>query len=500
VLQTSVALELTVAGTVESFDRASFTARLASSVGVPPEDITLSVTAASVKVVATILVAGDVSSSSVVATVQQLANNATDLTEALVVTIESIAAPVVSLLIVSAPSPPPPSPPPPPPPLSPKPSPPTPSLPVLEDTADSIEKCDTICIGGTSVVEWYILFGRLGVTLFIVSFACFSRKVAKMSAGSILSVLVAAADALSDVAFTAQRLGIMNTTADQVTAFLLLSFLLLPVVASARQLRLVFHLPDLDGLRLRELPTFYAFLMFVALSNMELLRLLPWRPGAELHDGLPDRRLMLSIWLAVILLEDIPQLAIQITVLVIGGFNGLLAPLSIAFSASSIVWRGLRKSIYLVPTNRLHVTTTSSPESMPTASADEVELQPKFHPPLASAYPSSTVAADPLPSSPSGEKSPLPAYSHEFASDRANAAGASPSAAGASSGAAGASSSSLPDDEVLRQQEEEELARGLQASLRSSGLDASSSLSDAAPRMLPSSSFDTSTRTSAMYV
>ena len=34
-----------------------------------------------------------------------------------------------------------------------------------------------------------------------------------------------------------------------------------------------------------------------------------------------------------------------------GGSNGLLAPLSIAFSVSAIVWRGLRKVIYLVPSN-----------------------------------------------------------------------------------------------------------------------------------------------------
>ena len=62
------------------------------------------------------------------------------------------------------------------------------------------------------------------------------------------------------------------------------------------------------------------------------------------------------------------------------------------------------------------------------------------------------------------------------------------------------STSSTQDEEELRQQEEDELASAVQASLRPSGRDTSPSLSDAAPRMLPSSSFDTSTRRSAGYV
>ena len=50
-------------------------------------------------------------------------------------------------------------------------------------------------------------------------------------------------------------------------------------------------------------------------------------------------------------LEDVPQLAIQVAVLTKVGTGGVLAPLSIAFSVSAIVWRGLRKVIYLVPSN-----------------------------------------------------------------------------------------------------------------------------------------------------
>ena len=46
---------------------------------------------------------------------------------------------------------------------------------------------------------------------------------------------------------------------------------------------------------------------------MELLRLLPWRKGPTLYDGLPDKRLMLRVWLQVMLLEDVPQFTIQVS-------------------------------------------------------------------------------------------------------------------------------------------------------------------------------------------
>ena len=58
------------------------------------------------------------------------------------------------------------------------------------------------------------------------------------------------------------------------------------------------------------------------------------------YDGLPDKRLMLRIWLLVMFLEDMPQLAIQVAVLTIADTGGVLAPLSIAFSLSAIVRRG----------------------------------------------------------------------------------------------------------------------------------------------------------------
>jgi len=192
--------------------------------------------------------------------------------------------------------------------------------------------------------EIYILLGGLGLTAAVLCFAAYSKVRVKLSGADILSILLAAGDALTDIAFTMQRLGIMHTTADHVIAALLLLFVLLPTAASASQVALVLRSPDLDAERMKELSAFYAFVLLVALTNMELLRLLPWRQGNAMYDGLPDKRLMLRIWLLVMCLEDMPQLAIQLALLTIaadtGGVLGVLAPLSIAFSISAIVRPG----------------------------------------------------------------------------------------------------------------------------------------------------------------
>ena len=201
----------------------------------------------------------------------------------------------------------------------------------------------------------------------MLCFATYSKVQAKLSCMDILSILLAGGDALTDIAFTMQRLGIMHTTADKVIAALLLLFVLLPTAASASQALVVLRSPHLDSERMKELSAFYAFVLLVALTNMELLRLLPWRQGPTMYDGLPDKRLMLRIWLLVTCLEDVPQLAIQVTVLAIADTGGVLAPLSIAFSICAIVWRGLRKMIYLMPlpNGRISEATVSGRDTAP---------------------------------------------------------------------------------------------------------------------------------------
>jgi hypothetical protein len=281
--------------------------------------------------------------------------------------------------------------------LSPNPSPPLPlSPPTLEDTDDSIETCDEfICFGGAATgLEWYVLFGGLALTLFIVAIAAYSKIKVGLRGPDIASVLLAAGDAFSDIAFTVKQLASMSTTGEHVVAALLLLFLLLPCAAGLSQIIVALRLPQLDADRLKDVSTFYAFIMLVALTNMELLRILPWREGAELFDGLPDKRLMLRIWLAVTFLEDVPQLAIQTTVLAISGTSGVLGPLSIGFSVTAMVWRGLRKAIFYVPSSisrafdARNVKMVQSPDSVtdPSSSAlDEPSLQAASTPAASSA-------------------------------------------------------------------------------------------------------------------
>ena len=111
------------------------------------------------------------------------------------------------------------------------------------------------------------------------------------------------------------------------------------------------------------------------------------------YDGLPDKRLMLRVWFLVMCLEDVPQLAIQVTIQTIAGTGGVLAPLSIAFSVSAIVWRGLRKVIYLVPPNarvaitelmgsgRLSLEADTAPQLTNTPSATGTSVESDAPPP-----------------------------------------------------------------------------------------------------------------------
>ena len=102
----------------------------------------------------------------------------------------------------------------------------------------------------------------------MLCFATYSKVQAKLSCMDILSILLAGGDALTDIAFTMQRLGIMHTAADKVVAALLLLFVLLPTAASASQVWvLMLRSPHLDRERMKKLDAFYAFILLVALTN-----------------------------------------------------------------------------------------------------------------------------------------------------------------------------------------------------------------------------------------
>ena len=122
----------------------------------------------------------------------------------------------------------------------------------------------------------------------------------------------------------------------------------MPTTCAAYQVVQALRSPCLETGKLQDLSAYYALVLLVALTNMEVLRVLPWREGTAIFDGLPDRRLMVRVWLTVMFLEDIPQLCLQLT-LTLTSDTGPLAPLSLAFTMTACAWRALRKTIYLVP-------------------------------------------------------------------------------------------------------------------------------------------------------
>ena len=196
--------------------------------------------------------------------------------------------------------------------------------------------------------EWYVLVGGMCATVFVLAFGVYSRAKAKLKFTDIVSIVVAAGDAFTDIAFTVQRLSHMQTRTEHVFALLLLFFLVVPTACAAYQVVQALRSPCLETGELQDLAAYYALVLLVALTNMEVLRVLPWREGTAIFDGLPDRSLMVRVWLTVMLLEDVPQFCLQL-MLTLTSDTGPLAPLSLAFTMTAFVWRALRKAIYLVP-------------------------------------------------------------------------------------------------------------------------------------------------------
>ena len=190
----------------------------------------------------------------------------------------------------------------------------------------------------------YILIGGVGVTILVVAFAAYSRIQARLRPKDIFSVIIAAFDAFSDFAFTVQQLQTMRSEFESAMGYLALAFLVVPTACSACQIVRALRSPLLDIHRLKERVPLYGFVILVALTNMEAMRVLPWRADAGDFDGLPERRMMLQMWLTVMFLEDIPQFCIQLIVITNSDGRGLLrfiAWVSLGFTFIAFVWRGI---------------------------------------------------------------------------------------------------------------------------------------------------------------
>ena len=97
-----------------------------------------------------------------------------------------------------------------------------------------------------------------------------------------------------------------------------------------------------------------ALFLILAATNLELIRLLPWSAKSRDFDGLPTAGVLKATYISTFT-EDVPQVAMQITYLVVmsnfGALRGntlLLSVVSLLSAVGSTLWRGLRKFIITV--------------------------------------------------------------------------------------------------------------------------------------------------------
>ena len=334
---------VTAAGDVIDFDADVFKVWLATNVE-GEDSITLNVAAGSVTVTALIIFTGDTAEADASTSAAWFNTlSVDDLSEALEVTVESIMPATVSSTRLGAPPP----------------SPPQQLIPTMTNETEASIKTDSEYLTITIGAEWYVLGGGILSTAFLLAFGAYSRAKARLKFTEIVSTLIASADAFTDIAFAAHQLISMQSPTEHIFALLLLFFLVVPTACASTQIAHALRSPSLEmhniaGNGLQELSAYYALVLLISLTNVEVLRVLPWRKGTAIFDGLPDRRLMVRMWLMVTFLEDIPQFCLQLILTRecsrdITCEVDFLAPLSLSLTVIAVIWRALRKAIYLAP-------------------------------------------------------------------------------------------------------------------------------------------------------
>ena len=228
-----------------------------------------------------------------------------------------------------------------PPQLPPSPEPAAPLPPPANSSTELDSYCELTTCTKEDITGLYVLAAGLSVTALVLLVGIYSKVKLQLATSDLVSILIASGDAFTDIAFAVQQLTIMETLPDMVASALLVLFLVVPMAFSSQQIVCVLRSPHLDTELLQERSAYYALVLLVSLTNMEVLRALPWQKGTAIYDGLPDQKLMVKVWLIVMFLEDLPQLCIQ-TVLTIKAGGGLLGPLSLGFTLVALVWRALR--------------------------------------------------------------------------------------------------------------------------------------------------------------
>jgi hypothetical protein len=326
---------MTVAGSITDYDDAAqndLIFRMAVTLGVLPTAISLTVAAASVRLLFSIKVPDKTEASAILSQATRSLGTVQQASTALAANVMSTPTFLLEETAFATP----------------------PSLPQQVDSvlrgapsppANSSTELDSYCEFSTCTNEditgLYVLAAGLAVTASVLVVGTYSKVKLQLATSAVVSILIASGDAFTDIAFAMQQLSIMEGLLDTITSALLVLFLVVPIAWSAHLIMSVLRSPHLDTGLLQERSAFYAFVLLVSLTNMEVLRVLPWQQGTAIYDGLPDQKLMVKVWLVVMFLEDFPQLCIQ-TVLTIKGGGGLLGPLSLGFTLVALIWRALR--------------------------------------------------------------------------------------------------------------------------------------------------------------
>lgn len=170
-------MQLVLQGTVEDFDQAGLQESLGAYLRVSPADISLDVSAASVNVKVTITFADASAARSVVDSMQGLTSNLAALSAAVGVTVEGATGPVVSQVVILAPSPSPLSPPPPsPPPLPPSPPPPPDSEARVERGEATLS---TGAVVGVAVAMPFLVAALAAVLVMLLKYHRQNRRAAR---------------------------------------------------------------------------------------------------------------------------------------------------------------------------------------------------------------------------------------------------------------------------------------------------------------------------------
>ena len=184
----TIVLTLTASGSVGDYpDTTSLRQKVANAAGVEQENVEIRVVAASVLITATIAVPAATTASAVQSSLLfTLSGSAESVFAALGVTVES--SPTIVIVL---------------PPPAPPPSAPPPSSPWEDTSIDGGDDvaCNVFCDANLGY-EIYILLGGIGLTVAVLCFAAYSKVRVKLSSADVLSTLLAAGDALTDIAFT----------------------------------------------------------------------------------------------------------------------------------------------------------------------------------------------------------------------------------------------------------------------------------------------------------